>query len=344
MSTRTPTRPLTGANRGLLFGSLMSLFLAFLVLQFKGALLPPGVPQEAWGRAASAFGIALGVSGAGGVLLLYLRGVVRLKFLDPFISLEEGSPGGSANVEARLLRQRLVKLSDEVEKLRVIGPETGRTTTEIAQALLPSIEPHLAEMLEAKYAEDAVAARVGKDIASQFDAAIARLQFELGAQTRRSNLNLVIGVLTTLIAVGLLVYMVFGPAPNFSAWTSIASHYIPRVTTVTFIEIFSFFFLRLYRSTLEELRTYHHDVTRLTLQRVAVEAAWTSSDAGAKTMLAKEVLAVSKPVSFRTSEKGAVPEYKLAEVVLKAVAKELASTSEKSRNAVGKENTGDADD
>ncbi|MBI5525005.1 MAG: hypothetical protein HY897_01580 [Deltaproteobacteria bacterium] len=41
------------------------------------------------------------------------------------------------------------------------------------------------------------------------------------------------------------------------------SHYVPRITTVTFIEVFAFFFLKLYRASLIEIKFYQNELTSL---------------------------------------------------------------------------------
>jgi hypothetical protein len=307
------------------------------MIQFRELFIFPAQnPAEAavLSRYQSLLGLLLGAFGFGGFLLLYLRGAIRIGVLDKFISFEEYAPSNyPRNAEIKELHRRLASLSNEFDQLKIVrsGAGSGTTTTELAEALLPAVESHLGSILEAKYADEAVGARTATDIATQFDAAIARLVFELGAQTRRSNLNLVIGVLTTLIAVGLLVYMVFGVAPDLSTWPHIAGHYIPRVTIVVFIEVFSFFFLRLYKSTLEELRSYHDDLTKLTLQRVAVESSWLSKEASAKTALAKDLLSAAKAAKVeRSAETNKADQYKIIEAVLKTLAKEFAASAKKS--------------
>jgi hypothetical protein len=62
-------------------------------------------------------------------------------------------------------------------------------------------------------------------------------------------------------------------APAFTNVTQILAHYIPRVSTVIFIEVFSFFFLRLYKATLAESKFYQIELLELTSLDVALQAA-----------------------------------------------------------------------
>ncbi|MBI5526758.1 MAG: hypothetical protein HY897_10535 [Deltaproteobacteria bacterium] len=91
-------------------------------------------------------------------------------------------------------------------------------------------------------------------------------------------MNLTIGVITTGFALGLLAYMIFDESTSPDTFAAALSHYVPRVTTVTFIEVFSFFFLRLYRTSLEEIRFYQNELTSLAGHQIALETSRQTSD------------------------------------------------------------------
>ena len=111
------------------------------------------------------------------------------------------------------------------------------------------------------------------DVQGIFDANVSRLEREIHALSRRGNLNLTIGVITTGFAVGLLAYMVMNEDAPTGDTADVLSHYIPRISTVSFIEVFSYFFLRLYRASLAEIKYYQNELTVLAGQRVALEYA-----------------------------------------------------------------------
>lgn len=85
--------------------------------------------------------------------------------------------------------------------------------------------------------------------------------------------------------------MVWTRPEAFTDPVKLASHYVPWLTLVIFIEVFAFFFLRLYRATLVETRAYQDQLTDISLHQVAVEVAWLSLEANAKSALAKDILA-----------------------------------------------------
>ncbi|TOL29113.1 hypothetical protein CGH99_25420, partial [Vibrio parahaemolyticus] len=68
-----------------------------------------------------------------------------------------------------------------------------------------------------------------------------RLMREIDSLTRRGNLNLIIGVLTTLVAVVILASTVLSGEKQLTN-DELISYYLPRITLSLFVEIFSFFF------------------------------------------------------------------------------------------------------
>lgn len=108
-----------------------------------------------------------------------------------------------------------------------------------------------------------------------FEATRKRLRDEIELLARRGNLNLTIGVLTTIFGVGALAYVVLSqpefpahadPASSFVFFTSLLS----RLSVAIFIEVFAFFFLRLYKSGLEDIRYYQNEITNIESKETAL--------------------------------------------------------------------------
>lgn len=244
------------------------------------------------------------------LMILYLRGAISFKFLDNIVTLKEDrlteepvilrSASFSPDIE-----QRLTEIATTVEQLKSAQLDAlAGNREELIAALRPTLPADIAKELESRFVASAIDAATINEIRRSFESAYQRLQLELSSLTRRSNLNLVIGVLTTVIAVLLLSYMVLvlGTNGTFASLTALLSHYVPRVAVVLFIEVFSFFFLRLYRSTLAEMRSYQEDIIALAQRQVAIEMAWTSSDPTARASLAKELVAVSATTRVNAKE------------------------------------------
>ncbi len=292
-----------------------------LLLRDDINFLLPGGSGEAPYRTSLLLGLVLLAYGAAFLMLQYLRGGLFSR------SESTGTDSMTSSVAAATvfdLRDKVNLLTDEVALLKTAQLDAlGGSRQELLDALKPTVHAGVADELEARFRKKISQSARDEEVRESFAAAEQRLRAELGALGRRSNLNLVIGVLTTSMAVGLLTYMVLGAAANFDNLTSLLSHYIPRLGLVLFIEVFSFFFLRLYKTTLAEMRMYQTDLSALTVQHVAVIAALSTGDSAGATALSKELLN-AKPEKLESiaDRSGNVDPKALAELV-QAVAKIL---------------------
>jgi hypothetical protein len=110
----------------------------------------------------------------------------------------------------------------------------------------------------------------------------ARLSLEIRNQGLRSNLNLVIGMVVTSIGVYLLWDMVsaLGATTILTQagildsvfYKNMILRLVPRISLVLFIEIFAYFFLRLYKEGLSEIKYFQNELTNVDLKFVALMA------------------------------------------------------------------------
>jgi hypothetical protein len=148
--------------------------------------------------------------------------------------------------------------------------------------------------------------------------------------TRRGNLNLVIGVITTSIAVTLLAYMVVGAQLQRFDWPSVLSHYLPRITTVIFVEVFAFFFLRLYRNGLLEVKYYQNELTNLTMHALAIETAVANAGPADQTNVISALIAADRNSIRSTSREPGTSQQDVAEI-LRTVAAALVEAGKKAK-------------
>lgn len=97
---------------------------------------------------------------------------------------------------------------------------------------------------------------------------------EIDRVSRSANVNLAFGSVTTAAAVFFLAYqVVFVKAPDFADMRALLSYYIPRVSIVIFVEVFSFFFLRLYKANLADIKYYQNELTNIEFKLLAMRVA-----------------------------------------------------------------------
>jgi hypothetical protein len=104
---------------------------------------------------------------------------------------------------------------------------------------------------------------------------------EIDALSRRGHLNLSIGSVTTISAVAILAYVALTSTVTFDKPVDALSHYIPRLTLVVLIQVFAFFFLKLYRGCLNDIKYFQNELTNVETKFVSLEAALIGNDADA---------------------------------------------------------------
>lgn len=120
----------------------------------------------------------------------------------------------------------------------------------------------------------------------------ARLYREISDLRLRSNINLLIGMLITAVGLYLLwstVSMIDtsnslkqlayeGAESNSQFFKNLFLPLAPRIMLVIFIEIFAYFFLRLYKNGLSEIKYFQNELTNVESKLVALELSYLSKN------------------------------------------------------------------
>lgn len=110
------------------------------------------------------------------------------------------------------------------------------------------------------------------DIAHRGKTTLDRIYAEIDALGRRGTINLVLGVITAFSGVIALSFFVLINEPAHQSVGDFAMAFLPRLSIVIIIEIFSYFFLRLYKSSLSEIKYFQNEATNIEHNFVALEA------------------------------------------------------------------------
>ena len=103
---------------------------------------------------------------------------------------------------------------------------------------------------------------------------VDRLVGELADLSQRGNLNLAIGIGTAIVGVVILGYFVIVSMGQLGAGTmAFATSFIPRISLVVVIQIFAYYFLRLYSSSLMEIKYFQNELTNVEVQFLALRTA-----------------------------------------------------------------------
>lgn len=109
-----------------------------------------------------------------------------------------------------------------------------------------------------------------KDIIYSTRSIKERLMREIEKLDRKSNINLIVGSVMTIVALICLGYIVFDEHDNLKTTEDILIHYIPRISFILFIEVFAFFFLRLYKLNLNDVKYYQNELTNVDLKSTSL--------------------------------------------------------------------------
>ena len=141
-------------------------------------------------------------------------------------------------------------------------------------------------------------------VAERIELIRGRLTRELKDLTKRGNLNLTIGILTTLGAVSALFWGLIAtqPVPQETQPAGLLRHYLPRISFAVFIEVFSFFFLRLYKTSLEDIKYYHNELTNLDSKLLALEMAISTPQSEALTPILLGLLNTDRNFILKAGE------------------------------------------
>ncbi len=167
---------------------------------------------------------------------------------------------------------------DETQQARIIEEIQNRLKDEAAAVLIRDIEKRVLASSEVSTRD--------REAMHQFEQSRLRLGKEIESLGRRGNLNLSLGIITTVAGLLLLAVFVFSNEVASKDPVEFSIHFVPRLTLVVFIEIFAYFFLRLYKSSLTEIKYFQNEITNLESQAIALRAAFGVAD----TKVASEVI------------------------------------------------------
>jgi len=143
-------------------------------------------------------------------------------------------------------------------------------------------------------------------IRNQYIVTSKRLSGLIADLNRKANVNLFIGITATLFALTIMFILVLeakginetviihgtnnqvnlshDKETNSVQLLNLIQFYVPRLTLALFIEIFAFFFLRLYRNNLDEVKYFQNELTNIESKQTALEAGFLIKESSKETL------------------------------------------------------------
>lgn len=217
-------------------------------------------------------------------------GVAALAYLQP-----TGSGIELSAVDDNYARLRYYldeRLSTLASKGAVGAPAAAEFTDADKSKILAGIQAKLESEALQSYAEgirELVTARVREDNTEQlFSSISSRLGREVQDLARRGNLNLILGILTTLVGLSVLGYSVFY-SPISHVPEELFAYFVPRVSLVILIEVFAYFFLKLYKQSLAEIKYFQNEITNIESKQLAIQLAMRTEDPSLRIRVVEEL-------------------------------------------------------
>lgn len=186
------------------------------------------------------------------------------------------------------------KISDAITELQSSGQKGIEFSDADRSAVLSNIQAKLESESLQSYLSGIKELMLDKvrdeNLDDHFQLTRRRLGQEVLDLAKRGNLNLVLGILTTLSGLSILAYAVFN-LPTSQSTPELLAYFVPRVSLVVLIEVFAYFFLRLYKQSLGEIKYFQNEITNVEAKHLALQVTLRS---GNSALLSKIVEELSK--------------------------------------------------
>jgi hypothetical protein len=235
----------------------MAIYVIFRFIYHSESLIP------------NVIGFSISISGIAYYLIYYLQN-------DFSVGLE------NTRNESYRMQLELEELRLELQKVKKKGGITN-DNQDINQTINNIInntftEEFIQTKIEKTFGNNAVKNERYNNLFREFDRTSQRINEELLRLRKSANINLVIGSLFTTVVILALTYEVFFSEINFDKMVNLLSHYIPRISLVIFVEIFAFFFLKLYKSNLQEIKYFNNEKTNVDFKLITLKTALFQED------------------------------------------------------------------
>lgn len=141
------------------------------------------------------------------------------------------------------------------------------------------------------------------DVQTSFKKIEERLEKEIKAVGKRANLNLIIGSVIAIIGWVLLYLFVSDVSDlELEGW-QLLNAFLPRLSIIIIIEMFSYFFLKLYRESMDRIRYYQNELTNIETKKTAIlVACMLENDNEHKKSLIENLISVERNVFLKKGE------------------------------------------
>lgn len=300
-----PYDPIAAASSKLLIGFLLVIIGVLLIsinTEIAG-LFVPSVEDRYSEREYNFIKSVMAVTGGGmsltGIalfLMYYLRHGFQLPprkgFKDEILEAGKAVSAEAFKKTFDELSQRHSQLLNKIESdsFSLSEQERKELLEKLQAGITDQASKDILKSIEEKYSIDVIINSQLSHLALHYKKTTERLKLEIESLSRRGNLNLIIGSMTAVLGLFILGSMVFGgdfslsasneaySATNDDYLSYMGREFLPRLSLVVLIEIFAYFFLRLYKASLDGIKFFQNELTNIESKFIGIEGAILSKD------------------------------------------------------------------
>jgi hypothetical protein len=101
---------------------------------------------------------------------------------------------------------------------------------------------------------------------------VLRLELEIDRLNRRGGVNLAIGSAIAFIGILSLAYFLYSSS-NTTGGLEFFIHHLPKLSFVIVVELFAYFFLRLYKNGFDEIKYFQNEITNIEMKVMSLKYA-----------------------------------------------------------------------
>ena len=237
----------------------------FLVFGIIGLIIGPAIGDLLYVNYISILLIAiiLTLTGTSIFLMLYVKGGI-FSATPKNVSYEYNIDNSVSEKKFEELRQELLSKLSDFKDLDAIKQEIRAN---INQQVSQLSEEKIIQQVTDRYNAELIT----KSIDHELVEIKHRIEREAGRISRYGLINLMIGFITTFLAIFFLGYSLLGVQTQNLTTIDYIYHFIPRLSLSILIEFFAFFFLKLYKRNLEDIKYLNNERTNLEMKIVAIK-------------------------------------------------------------------------
>ena len=210
------------------------------------------------------------------VLMLYLQ-TDRARSVDYHALELFGHDVRKLSYSIEEVSQRVSKVEGDVKKVAMSSrdlreSDRERLVARLQERINNAASEELLDGIRKSITESNVHFELKKELKQRHENTVSRLGEELRALSRRGNVNLSLGITTAIVGMVILGTFLFTLPPADDA-LDFAESFLPRISLVILIEVFAYFFLRLYSNSLIEIKYFQNEITNIESKTMALLAA-----------------------------------------------------------------------